>query len=112
MAKTIKTNDVSYDVTADVVVKSDNGMEIVKFDSEGAASKNVRTLKKSITESYEQDGLTVIAIDNIKTTKRVFITTYKVNASNAEIINACREYGLNVEIVLDAVADADEDETA
>ena len=96
MAKTITTIKSLYNVTADVVVKSNVGIEVVIFDCGGFTTKSVRALKKSIHESYESDGFEVLAIDNIQTNKVTTKTSYRIDASAQEIIDACIAAGLDV----------------
>lgn len=110
MAKTIKIKTTLYDVTADVVVKNESGICLCKFDGEGSSTKSVRALTKTIRESYESDGLTVLAIDGLTTTKRVVTTTYVINASNEAILAACIAADLNVAISTDNGARTEESE--
>lgn len=114
MAKKINVKSVWFDVNADVVVSDDNGIEVVKFSGEGASTKSKRELSKTIRESYEDDGFEVIAIRNIVATRVEHIDAYIIDATNAQIVNACREFGLVVREVADTdadTADGDEDET-
>lgn len=110
MAKTIKIKTTLYDVTADVVVKDDNGISLCKFDGEGSSTKSVRALTKTIREDYESAGLTVLAIDGLTTTKRVVTTTYVINASNDAILAACIAADLNINISTDNGAQTEESE--
>ena len=100
MAKTIKVRTSLYDVIANVVIKNNatSEIEVVEWSGEGRATKNIRALKKVITDSYkdEDNTYTVIAIDNIRTYKRVYVTTYKIDANVNDIINACISAGLSV----------------
>lgn len=107
MAKTLNVRTTLYDVTANVVVKSDSGIEVVEYSGEGSATKSVRALTKSILESYENDGLTVLAIDGITTTKRVETVSYTVNADVQAIVDACIAAGLDVKKNEEPAADSD-----
>lgn len=103
MAKTIKVQSVEYNVTADVVVNTGDGIKIHSFDCGGFLTRNVRAIKKGIAEQMHDDiignygnGAVIIAIENIKTDKIVTVKSYKINASNTDIINACIAAGLDV----------------
>lgn len=98
MAKTIKIKTTLYDVTADVVVKDADGISLCKFDGQGSGTKSVRALTKTIRECYENNGLAVLAIDGIKTYKRILTTTYVINATSKEIVDACSASGLDIQI--------------
>lgn len=107
MAKTLNVRTTLYDVTANVVVKSDSGIEIVEFSGEGSATKSMRALQKSILASYENEGLTVLAIDGITTAKRVETVSYTVNADMQAIVDACIAAGLDVKKNEKPVTDSD-----
>lgn len=107
MAKTLNVRTTLYDVTANVVVKSDSGIKVVEFSDEGSATKNVRALEKTIRASYENDGLTVLAIDGITSTKRVETVSYTVNADMQAIVDACIAAGLDVKKNEEPVTDSD-----
>lgn len=108
MAKTLNVRTTLYDVTANVVVKSDDGIEVVKFDGEGSGTKSVRALEKTIRATYENDCLAVLAIDGITTTKRVETVSYTVNADMQAIVDACIAAGLDVKKNEKPVTDSDE----
>ena len=113
MAKTLKVRTVLYDVTADVVVKDTSGKVIVfNFSGEGSDTKSVRKLVRPITKQYEDDGYEVLAVTNIETTSRVAITTYRVDSTVQDIVNACIAANLSVSVVGDSETETDEtDET-
>ena len=112
MAKTLKVRNVLYDVTADVVVKDASGKVLVfNFSGEGSDTKSVRKLVRPITEQYEDDGYEVLAVTNVKTTRRISTITYRVNATMQDIVNACIADGLDVFVVHDAQDDVSETET-
>lgn len=92
MSKTFKMVNTTYDVTAQVVIKSDSGFEVVQFNGEGSATKNARSLKKTIVESYEQNGCKVVSVGDITTTKRVTVTVYQFDMTSEQVLSACIAY--------------------
>lgn len=115
MAKTIKVQAVSYNVTADVIINTNDGIKVIGFDCGGFTSKNIRTLKQGINAQMHDDIIgnygddaVIIAIENIKTEKIVSVKSYKINASNMDIINACVAAGIDV-VDLDMVKAFDND---
>ena len=112
MAKTLKVRTTLYDVCADVVLKvADGTVTVVNFAGEGSGTKSVRALTKTITDTYKDDGYEVLAVTNIKTTKRISTIAYRVNATMQDIVNACIADGLDVFVVHDAQDDVSETET-
>lgn len=115
MAKTIKVQAISYNVTADVIINTNDGIKVVGFDCGGFLSRNVRALKQGISAHMHDDIIgnygddaVIIAIENIKTEKIVYVKSYKINASNMDIINACVNAGIDV-VDLDMVKSFDDD---
>ena len=109
MAKTLKVRTTLYDVSADVVLKDADGkIAVTNFSGEGSATKSVRALTRPITKAYEDDGYEVLAVTNITTTKRVVTTTYRIDATVQDIVNACIADGLDVSIVDGTETEADE----
>ena len=98
MSKRINTKTNYYNFNADVVIRDKSGMRIANYGAEGFNSKNARDIKRAIVHSYENDGISVNSSDiMIKSVSKVVeIKSYKVNASNADIIAACRAYGLDI----------------
>ena len=107
---TLKVRTVSYNFTADVVVKDAKGTLAIAQACGESAKRSVRAIRASITDSYENDGLSVIAIDNIATAKVVHRDVYKVDASGADVVQACIDAGLTVERI-DANTPDDSDDS-
>ena len=113
MAKKITTKVAMYDVNADVVISDSEGkVDIAKFSGEGSSTRSKRELSKTIRETYENDGYEVIAIRNLTTTKYYEIHSYSVEASNSEILEACRNAGITVNEIFDCGSEAEEAEEA
>ena len=106
MAKKINVKTVDYTMFADVVVERKSGLSIEPMELEGHASKNKREAQATIKRIYE--GIAdVVAIRNIKFERVEHVATFIIDATNAQIVDACMEAGL---IVRDANA-TDESES-
>lgn len=110
MAKTLNVRTSVYDVTATVVVRDNGSIVVVDFSGEGFDSKSVRAIKKSIIATYKEDGIDVIAIENITVNKRIAIHRYRVDASISDIVDACINSGLTVTDITDNTDTNNEDE--
>ena len=113
MSKVINVKNSYYNFNADVVIRDKSGMHIASCGAEGFNSKNTRDIKRAIVQSYANDGITVNASDIMVTnvSKIVEVKSYKVMATNADIIAACRAYGIEVVENDDTDTDPDTDET-
>lgn len=113
MSKNINVKTSYYNFNADVVIRDESGMHIANCSAEGFNSKNSRDIKRAIVTSYEHDGIHVNASDIMITSvsKVVEVKSYKVMASNADIIAACREYGLEI-VESDGTDETDTDTNA
>lgn len=98
MSKTFKTKSTTYDVTATVVLMDTltSEVKVSEFSGEGADTKSVRALKKSIISSYDGSTYKVLAVENIQTAKVESVRSFTVDASIAQILDACRANGLSV----------------
>lgn len=95
MSKTLNVRTSVYDVTATVIVKNEDGIQITEHNIT-SDTKSIRAIKKRITDDFMSDGFTVIAIEDIKTVKRVIVKPYRINATIEEIVAACINSGLEV----------------
>ena len=88
MSKRINVKSNYYNFNADIVIRDKSGMHIANYGGEGFNSKHSRDIKRAIVKSYEDEGITVNASDILITnvSKVVEVKSYKVNASNADII--------------------------
>lgn len=113
MSKRINVKSNYYNFNADVVIRDKSGMHIANYSAEGFNSKNTRDIKRAIVHSYENEGVAVNASDIMvkNVSKVVEIKSYKVNASNAEIIAACVAAGLDVIECDGTDTDTDTDES-
>lgn len=113
MSKRINVRSSYYNFSADVVIRDKSGMHIANYSAEGFNSKNARDIKRAIVHSYENEGISVNASDIMikNVSKVVEVKSYKVNASNADIIAACRAYGLDVVECDGTDTDTDESDT-
>ena len=100
MSKTMKIRANVYDITATVIVKNEDGIQIMEHNIT-SDTKSIRAIKKRITDDFMSDGFTVIAIEDIKTVKRVIVKPYRINATIEEIVAACINSGLDVTEITD-----------
>lgn len=113
MSKKINVKTVDYTVTGSVVVDGEHGLEILTYKRDGFTTKSRREINKVIRESTEERGYyEVIGIRHM-TVKRVeHVATFVIDATNAEIVDACLAAGLVVRDAnaTDENADAEESE--
>lgn len=111
MAKKFNSITTLYSCSG-VYVKRENGnMTLEQFDIV-TDSRNERNIKKAVVDTHENVAMRDVMVQNIVGVKTVH--TYKVDASLADIIAACRAYGLDVIDMGIAIPDADvesDDET-
>lgn len=111
MAKTIKIKTTNYQSYADVVYKDDEGLHIANsFEGLELPTRSKRDAIADIKRYFTENGKQVIAVDNITTYKRVYVTTYTVNASNSEIVDACFSAGLDIDASITTLVNSDESE--
>lgn len=96
---TVKTS--YYKINADVVVSDSEGAISVEQYAGVSVSSAKRENAKHIRAQYEDEGFEVIAIRNMGATIQHLVDVYRIDATNEQIINACREYGLNVTCISD-----------
>lgn len=102
MAKTFKTQHARYTVNGRYF--SREKFALVGFEFVGD-SKSERSIKSYIAKNFDDCASTKdVIIDNI--IAETVTTVYRVNASMADIINACIAANIDVDII-DADADAD-----
>lgn len=112
--KTFKLNHKWYNISAQVVLNGENGLEIAEFSGEGFTTKNEKLISKSISETYEADGYKVVAIGDISISRTDYSETFRVEATTSQILAACRAFGLAVvetTAFADETDEADSDET-
>lgn len=98
MAKKINVKSSWYKVTATVFFKDESGVpQVEKYDNDWFETSSKRELKKQISNFYADNNCDIIAITDI--TAKLWHTNhaFSVNATNEDIIAACKEYGLDVE---------------
>ena len=105
MAKKINVKTIDYTVTANVVVDGSNGLEIRSYEDFGFTTKAKRELMKHIRDEHVANGFEVLAIRDVDVKRVEHVTTFIIEATNAEIVDACMSAGL---VVRDANA-TDED---
>lgn len=110
MAKTLNVRTSVYDVTATVVIRDNDGIHIVEHKNT-YDTKSVRALKKMISNSFSVEGISVIAIEDIKVSKRVIVKPYRINATIEEIVAACINSGLDVIAINPTDIDSDNTDT-
>lgn len=106
MAKTFKSVSSVYAVAGNYVTR-ENGKLSLKPFSVPSDSKSNRVIKSRLAKMF---GCRVADIDIDSVTAETVTTFYKVYASLPEIISACQNAGLKVDIVTDD--ENDETETA
>ena len=97
MSKKINVKTVDYTVTASVVVDGEHGLDILAYKREGFATKSKREITKTIRESTEERGYyEVVAIRDVDTVRVEHVATFIIEATNAQIVDACMDAGLVV----------------
>lgn len=97
MSKKINVKTIDYTVTASVVVDGEHGLDILAYKREGLTTKSKRELTKTIRESTEESGYyEVVAIRDIDAVRVEHVATFIIDATNAEIVDACMSAGLVV----------------
>lgn len=108
MAKKINVKTIDYTVTANVVVDGEHGLDILAYKREGVTTKSKREINKVIRESTEESGYyEIVAIRDVDAVRVEHVATFIIEATNAEIVDACMSAGL---VVRDANA-INEDES-
>ena len=110
MSKNINVKTSAYTVDYDVVIRDSDGLRVESHTC-GSVVKNTRTIKAWIVDDFDAQGIKINASDiMIKgMTKKVNVKSYKIMASNADIVAACMAQGL--EVVVSDGTDTDSDET-
>ncbi len=95
MAKTFKTQSARYTVNGRYF--SREKFELVGFEFI-SGSKSERAIKSCVAKSFTDCASTKdVIIDNI--ISETVTTVYRVNASMLDIINACMDAGIEVDII-------------
>lgn len=98
MSKKINVKAVRFIAEYTAIKRNATGAELVNGSAE-VDGKGKRDIKRHIAELENCNAADVIIS---KVDKQVNVTTYKVAATSAQIIDACARAGLPVEIVEDA----------
>lgn len=95
MSKKLNVKAAEYTAEYTAIHRTAEGATLtqgtIKADSKGA-----REIKKAIAA---QENVNTADVILGTVSKKVSVTTYKVNATNAEILDACAAAGLSVEII-------------
>ena len=108
MSKKISVKTVDYTMTATVVVERNGELSIENIELEECTSKSKRDGMRHIHNIYDEFA-TVVAVRNMAFQRVEHVANFVIDASNAEIVDACMTAGLTV---LDADAPTDESDNA
>lgn len=116
MSKKITVKQTTFTANANVVYKNSDGELSIENSFETVVqNKSARNAKRATREHFIEEfgsDIAIIAISDISVTRTNTNIAYRVIASNAEIIAACENAGLQVEICTDTVEESEESENA
>lgn len=91
----VKTTTKHLQYTATVIMRNKDGKLVEFVDFQDVSTRSIREAKQLMAEAYEDFG-TVIAITDGKFETIRTHEVYTVNATNEDVLAACRAYGLEV----------------
>lgn len=110
MSKRINVKSIDYTMFADVVIERESGLSIEPMELEGNTSKSKREAVATIKRIY--DGIAdVVAIRNIRFERVEHVASFIIEGTNAQIVDACIEYGLVVRDANETVESESESES-
>lgn len=96
MSITVKTINSTYNVSATVVVKSDNGIQLEQVEVFGLESASKRNATKAVKQVCTDEGIQLVSVADVQISAVKATTKYKFECDVLQLVAVAISAGITV----------------